>query len=296
MLACFRPPGAGELFTDLMPRALQFIESVAASPGTLCGLTTGISSLDTLTGGWRPGQNIVLAGRVAIGKSSLALHAGVKAGAAGANVLFISLEMSALELGVGALAAESGLSFQRLWTGRAQEQIRVQRDAANLLAQYRVTILELGHATMGTIVQAAKAHKMAHGLDLLVLDNANLVYGATRYETMSENSRLVKVAAKDLAIPILAVYQLKREVDLRDDGRPTITDLKQSGQIEADADQVILVYRPNFYRRELLHKEPAELIIAKNRNGPTGIVELAWIPMTMSFLDEKTEKPQEAGA
>mgnify|MGYP001574125801 FL=1 len=285
--ACLSTKSTATALKDVLADTLALIERLGSASSKLIGITTGWNQLDYLTGGFQPGQNIVLAGRVGMGKSSASLHLARAAAQAGSPVAILTLEMSRMQLALRLLARETNLSYGVLRRGIAPDAgawPSLTR-AANDLAQAPIYLVEMDQVTMLDILQVGRQLVIQHGIKLLVIDNMNLVAGAHEYKSMSENSRLVKLGAKELNIPIVALYQLKREVDSKPDPHPVLSDLKQSGSIENDADLVLLLFRQGYYEDTGETSQDAELELAKHRDGPTGVIQCQWHPDTMSFTE-----------
>jgi replicative DNA helicase len=263
---------------------------VARAGGERVGVTTGLGGLDETLGGLRPGQLILLAARPAGGKSALAMDIALHAAGAGHPVLVESLEMARLELGEQVLA-RGGVSSERLRTGRLDsldfERLRAQRDR---VAGLPLVIDDDSTTTILGLRSKARHTVRAGGLGLVVVDYLQLVQAESseRHErrelAVAAVSRGLKGVARQLEVPVLAVAQLNRAVELCTDKTPTMADLRESGSLEQDADVVLLLHRPVLYDPDA---DPglAELHIAKHRNGPTGVVRLTWLPARMSFAN-----------
>ena len=285
--ACLSTKSTATALKDVLADTLALIERIGSANSTLIGIPTGWTQLDYLTGGWQPGQNIVLAGRTGMGKSACALHLALTAARAGYPCAILTLEMSRTQLALRFLSRETDLPYGLLRRGiqnTAGAWPTLTR-AANSLALAPIYLAEMDQVAMLDIVQLARQLVIQHGIQLLVIDNMNLVAGAHEYKSMSENSRLVKLGAKELNIPVVALYQLKREVDQKPDPHPVLSDLKQSGSIENDADIVLLLFRKGYYEDTGETSQDAELELAKHRDGPTGVITCQWHPDTMSFTE-----------
>ena len=256
------------------------------STGNMPGVAAGFVDLDRMTGGFRPGQLIVLGARPAMGKSALVLDKALHAARTVGPVLFVSAEMGALELGTRVLAG-GGVASDRLLTARLDDLdwSRLETRRAEL-AGVPLLIDDSPGTTLLAIRGRARRQAARGGLALLVVDYLQLISaerrGTRREAEVAEISRGLKALARELSCPVLAVAQLNRGVELRADKRPVLADLRESGQLEQDADLVLLLHRPAVYD---LDADPgaAELIVAKHRNGPTGVVHLTWLPARMSF-------------
>lgn len=295
--------------------AIQMAAAAYERDGGLSGISTGLIDLDQKTGGLHPSDLIILAGRPSMGKTALATNiafsvardyafetqpSGAKKTVRGGRVGFFSLEMSGEQLAMRILAEVSGVSSDRLRKGtiKADEFGRV-RDAAIELQDSPLFIDDTGGLTIDRLCARARRMKRRTGLDLLVVDYLQLIQpsrtraGANRVEQITEISIALKGLAKELGVPIIALSQLSRQVENREDKRPQLADLRESGSIEQDADAVWFVYREAYY---LGRKEPrentaehhawveemdgvrnvAEVILGKQRHGPIGGVKLSF--------------------
>lgn len=248
------------------------------------GLPTGFRDLDDMIAGLGPGQLIILAARPAMGKTALALNIASQVAMDGKGVLFVSLEMGRTELGnrlFSSFGNVNGASLLKPWFLQ-DAQWQSILDACNRISRFPLFIDDTPQRTVSQI--AANARRIKHrspcGIGLIVVDylgliNGQKLKGESRQEEVARVSRRLKAAARDLRVPVVALHQLNRNIEHRDDHRPRMADLRESGQIEQDADMVLLLHRPEYYKPE---DRPgiAELIVAKNRNGQEGTVRLAW--------------------
>lgn len=256
----------------------------------ITGVPTGFGSLDQITSGLQPGDLIILAARPSMGKTSLALNVAVNAAAMDRSVGVFSLEMSAEQLTLRLLSTESGISHQsiRNATISSDEWITLTHVAAKL-AQYKLFIDDT--AGLSIMDLRARARKLAaeQNCQMLIIDYLQLLHSTRRHENrhqeVSEISRSLKALAKELNLPIIALSQLSRAVDSRMDKRPMLSDLRESGAIEQDADVIAFLYRDVVYNQETENPNMAELIIGKQRNGPTGTVFMHFIKELTKFED-----------
>ncbi|MEO6808338.1 MAG: replicative DNA helicase [Isosphaeraceae bacterium] len=260
--------------------------------GEVAGVGSGLRDLDELTDGFHPGQLIVIAARPSMGKSALALNICEAATiAAGVAALFVSLEMSGVELAERLLVAESRVDGHRVKTGRGLSHANLDAlhvAAGGIKARARLWIDDTPIRTVGQIAANARRHKARNGVSLVVVDYIQLIdpgsdaRKSNRQEQVAAMSRRLKTLAKELSVPVIALSQLNRQSEQREDRRPRLADLRESGAIEQDADMVLLLHRPEFYDP---NDQPgmAELIVAKNRNGGTGTVKLAFRKSLMRF-------------
>ena len=253
------------------------------------GIKSGYPILDMLLGGYRPGNLIVIAGRPGMGKTSFAMNqAHIQMTRYNKRVGFFSLEMSGEELIVKVLSAETGIPVSKIRVGALgdSEWERV-RAAKSAISSFPLFIEDSGG--LSTSQLAAKARELANseGLDVIYVDYLQLMQSerraGNRTEEVSQISRDLKTLAKELGIPIIAMSQLNRAVESRPDKRPQLSDLRESGSIEQDADSVMFVFRPGVYDAIDTTGGETELILAKNRSGPTGNIPLVWRAATNQF-------------
>ncbi len=285
--------------------AMQVIEEHARHEGGLIGLDTGFRDLNAKTGGLHRGDLIILAARPAMGKTALCLNIALNAAKRqGAHVAIFSLEMPSTQLSMRMIGSEAGINIGRLRKGELREH--EWDDAAHamgMLSELNVFIEDSGVATIPSIRSKLKQLKRQHGkLDLVVVDYLQLMSGASkedkqnRVNEISSISRGLKLLAKEMDVPLLALSQLSRAAEQRSDHRPQLADLRESGSIEQDADMVCFLFRQDYYdemkrKNEGQLNSPdqendvcvAELIIAKHRNGETGKIELAFIKRLTQF-------------
>lgn len=276
-------------------RAQQALASLEAGrTGQPVGTATGIGVLDEWTRGLRPGQLVVLGARPSMGKSSLAMALAIAAGAQG-PVLFVSLEMSAEELNLRELAYRTQLPHRDLeLDGLAPYRAPRVHAALREVERGGLYLLDRPGVTVGQVRAAARRLQADQGpLALVVVDYLQLLRpepglrAENRTLEVAQQSAALKLLARELAVPVLALSQLSRASEARSDKRPLLADLRESGAIEQDADMVLLLHRPGYYARDP-HDHRAELIVAKQRNGPTGPVWLEFEPDTMRFMEAPT--------
>ena len=283
--------------------AFARIEATNQRGAAISGLTSGFRDLDKLTAGRHPGQLIIIAARPAMGKTSLALTlTGNSAKAAGAPVLFFSLEMPRVELANRLMCAEGRVDQSKLRTNLlSQDDMSALTRAANSLYKLPIYIDDSGDLTLVDLRAKARKMKAERGLALIVIDYLQLMKASrermeSREREISEISRGLKGLAKELEIPIIALSQLNRAVETRPgkDKRPMLADLRESGAIEQDADVVMFIYRDEVYNRDSEERGVAELIIAKQRNGPTDTVKLRFVRELTRF-ENLAHDPHEYG-
>jgi replicative DNA helicase len=270
-------------------------------------LSTGLRDLDErLGGGLRPGQLVIVAGRPAMGKTACALGLAESAAKNGAPTLFYSLEMPGEELANRALARASGLSMDKILDGKkmqSDEDFARLTDGTLKVSELQLLVDEQPGLGLAEIRGKARNIKRRHGLGLIVIDYLGLMAdgdGNTRNEKVGANSRGLKALAKQLEVPIVLLAQLNRKLEERHDKRPMLSDLRDSGEIEQDADIVLFLYRDEVYNPNTRDRGIGEIHVAKQRNGPTGTVGAAYIGERTLFADlmpgtrfgEEDEKPK----
>lgn len=301
-------PGANGFvdFGDVVRRALEGINEAHVHRGTVTGLSTGLIDLDAKLGGLHPTDLIILAGRPGMGKSALASNIGFDVAKSGKSVGFFSLEMSDEQLAVRILAEVSGVSSDLMRKGQTSpEEMHRIADVAHEIRSVPLHIDASAALSISALTGRARRLKRRKGLDLIIVDYLQLSttkdrrQNSNRTEEVSVITQGLKALAKDLNVPVLALSQLSRQVENRDDKRPQLADLRESGSIEQDADVVMFVYRESYYlgRQEPKEGTPkhldwqaamdacrgqAEVIIGKQRHGPIGSVRL-------SFNDDLTK-------
>lgn len=275
---------------EVVKESFERIEQLTQSKKFVTGVPTGFDDLDRLTAGFQPSDLIIVAGRPGMGKTALALNiAQYCASQHGISVGIFSLEMSKNQLVTRMLCSEAQVDSQRLRRGYI-ELPEMQRliQAAGKLAEAPILIDE--SATTVLEIRATARRMMAEsGIGLIIVDYLQLMRGRAgaerREQEISEISRSLKILAKELNVPIIAISQLNRRVEDRRDRRPELADLRESGAIEQDADLIIFIYRDEVYNRDEANPNRgiAEVIIGKQRNGPTGIVKLAFQSQYTTF-------------
>jgi replicative DNA helicase len=268
---------------QLLNQSFELIEKLHENNSAITGLETGFIDFDELTAGLQPSNLVILAARPAMGKSTLvtnlATHVAVELRK---PAVIFSLEMSQMELVQRVLAAEARVDSERLRTGRLQETDWPKlSQAMGRLAEAPLFIDDTPGINLMEIRSKARRLKQKHGLELVVVDYLQLMQSHRRVESrvqeVSELSRGLKILAKELDVPVLALSQLSRKPEDRTDRRPQLSDLRESGSIEQDADIVCFIYRDEVYDPDSPAKGEAELIVAKHRNGPLRTVRLSFI-------------------
>jgi replicative DNA helicase len=281
------------------------LEELSKSDVGLTGTPSGFTDLDSLTGGFQPGNLIVLAARPSMGKSAAATNiAEYAAVEAGVPVALFSLEMSETELAHRFLASQARVSSDDLRKGRVRaEKWPKVLQAVEKLA--RAPIFVDDSSDMSVLELRAKSRRLAarHGLGLVVVDYLQLMRpegrpDSSRVEQIGQISRGLKILARELNVPVIAVSQLSRAVESRNPPVPMLSDLRESGSIEQDADLVMFIYRDEYYNKESERLGEADVIVAKHRNGPIGEVALTFLPKYPKFANlyrERAAEPMSPG-
>ena len=278
----------GTVLVDVYGR----LSELAASGQDFPGLPTGMRDLDKKLGGLNKSDLVLIAARPGVGKTSLALNVALNvAKKSDKTIAIFSLEMSREQLAMRLISGESFVDNKKLLTGRLSEEdwVRVGMASSALTA----TDIRIDDNPTITVAQMNAKCRRLENLGLVVIDYLQLMtdsgYGGNRSDNrvtvVSEISRALKVMAKELNVPVLCLSQLSRGPETRTDKRPMLSDLRESGAIEQDADCVLFIYRDEMYNPDTEEKNVAELIVAKNRHGETGTVKLQWIPQFTTFSD-----------
>jgi replicative DNA helicase len=277
--------------SEIMPGALDEIEAIGSRGGSLVGVPTGFADLDALTNGLHPGQMIVIAARPAMGKSTLALDVCRAAAIRdGMPAVLFSLEMGRNEITMRLLSAEARVPLQAMRTGQLGEDdwTRLARRMSEVV-DAPLYIDDSPNMSMMEIRSKCRRLKQRNNLQLVVVDYLQLMSSPKRVENrqqeVSELSRSLKLLAKELDVPVVALAQLNRGPELRGDKKPLLADLRESGSIEQDSDVVILLHREDAYEPESPRAGEADLIVAKHRNGPTTTVTVAFQGHYSRFVD-----------
>ncbi len=275
---------------EILLDTFAHLEYLYSNQGEALGVPTSFGDLDQLCTGLQPSDFIILAGRPGMGKTALGLCIGYNAALRhNIPVAVFSLEMSKEQLAQRILCAEAMVDQHRLRTGDlAEEDWRKLHEAKDRLANIPIFIDDTPGITVRQVRAKARQLQAEKGLGLIVIDYLQLMQGSKRVENrqqeISEISRSLKGLAKELNIPVLSLAQLSRSVEQRDKKRPIMSDLRESGSLEQDADLIMFIYRDEYYNRESEKKGIAEIIIAKHRNGPTGYVELGFLKEYTKFV------------
>ncbi len=276
---------------EILPATIDEMEAIESRDGRSGGVPTGFVDLDELTNGFHPGQMVVVAARPGAGKSTLGLDfcrsASIKHGLSSA---IFSLEMNRVEISMRLLSAEARVSLQEMRTGKLSETswqklVRRMGDVSSA----PLFIDDSANLTMMEIRAKSRRLKQRHDLKLIVIDYLQLMTSGKRVESrqleVSEFSRQIKLLAKELDVPIVAISQLNRGPEQRIEKKPMLADLRESGAIEQDADMVVLIHRPDMYEREHERAGEADLIVAKHRAGPVRDVTVSFQGHYSCFAD-----------
>lgn len=280
--------------------ALEKIEKASKSKGTVTGIPTGFIDLDYKTSGLQPSDLILVAARPSMGKTAFVLniaqHVAFKQNR---TVAIFSLEMSKEQLVNRLFSLESYVDAQLLRTGNLKDSDWEKLiEGAGTIGRSNLIIDDTPGISISEMRSKCRKYKMEHNLDLIIIDYLQLMSGSggrsneSRQQEISEISRSLKGLARELNVPVIALSQLSRAVEQRTDKRPMLSDLRESGAIEQDADVCMFIYREDYYIPDTEDKNIAEIIIAKQRNGPVGTVRLAWMPQYTRFGNELRQDQQ----
>ncbi len=286
-----RTTDSEEPIMKVVVRAIEKIEAAGKNSGNVTGVATGFLDLDRQTAGLQPSDLILLAARPSMGKTALALNiAEYVAFHEKQCVAIFSLEMSKDQLVNRLFSLESRVDAQKLRTGNLNEgEWSALMEGAETIAHSDLIIDDKPGISIGELRSKCRKYKMEHDLKLILIDYLQLMSGSgradSRQQEVSEISRSLKALARELNVPVVALSQLSRAVESRPDHRPMMSDLRESGAIEQDADVVMFIYRDDYYNHDTEKKGIAEVIIAKQRNGPIGTIELKWSPEYTKFFN-----------
>ena len=270
--------------------AIEKIEAASKAGGSITGIPTGFNDLDLQTAGMQPSDLILIAARPSMGKTAfvlnLAQHMALRKNV---TTAIFSLEMSKVQLVNRMLSLESKVDAQNLRTGNLEDSDWERLiESAEVIGSSNLIIDDTPSISISELRSKCRKFKMNNNLGIVIIDYLQLMtLGGKSAESkqleVSEISRSLKAVARELNVPVIALSQLSRAVEQRPDHRPMLSDLRDSGAIEQDADVVMFLYRDDYYNKESEKKNIAEVIIAKQRNGPIGTVELAWLPQYTKF-------------
>ena len=279
---------------QVVMNAMDRIEKASRNQGNVTGIATGFIDLDFRTAGMQPSDLILVAARPSMGKTAFVLniaqHVAFKLNQ---TVAIFSLEMSKEQLVNRLFSLESRVDSQHLRTGNLSDaEWEKLIESAGVIGQSNLIIDDTPGISISELRSKCRKYKLEHDLKLIIIDYLQLMSGSgrgsdSRQQEISDISRSLKALARELNVPVVALSQLSRAVEQRPDHRPMLSDLRESGAIEQDADVVMFIYRDDYYNKDTEKKGIAEIIIAKQRNGPIGTVELVWLPDYTKFANLK---------
>lgn len=277
---------------QVVMNAMDKIEKASKNKGNVTGVATGFIDLDYRTAGMQPSDLILVAARPSMGKTAFVLniaqHVAFKLNQ---TVAIFSLEMSKEQLVNRLFSLESRVDSQHLRTGNLSDaEWEKLIESAGVIGKSNLIIDDTPGISISELRSKCRKYKLDHDLKMIIIDYLQLMSGSgrgsdSRQQEISDISRSLKALARELNVPVIALSQLSRAVEQRPDHRPMLSDLRESGAIEQDADVVMFIYRDDYYNKDTDRKGIAEIIIAKQRNGPIGTVELVWLPDYTKFAN-----------
>lgn len=276
---------------QVVMNAMDRIERASKNKGAVTGIATGFADLDYRTAGMQPADLILIAARPSMGKTAFVLniaeHVAFKLNK---TIAIFSLEMSKEQLVNRLFSLESKVDSQHIRTGQLSDQEWEKLiESADVIGKSNLIIDDTPGISIAELRSKCRKYKLEHDLSMIIIDYLQLMSGSgrtdSRQQEISDISRSLKAIARELSVPVLALSQLSRAVEQRPDHRPMLSDLRESGAIEQDADVVMFIYRDEYYNHDTERPGIAEIIIAKQRNGPIGTVELAWLPNYTKFAN-----------
>ncbi len=285
-------------FSEFVPirqvaiRVLEKIEAASRNPGAVTGIPTGFIDLDYKTSGLQPSDFVLIAARPSMGKTAFVLnlvaHVSIRKGL---PCMVFSLEMSKEQLVNRLLSMETNVDSQKLRSGNlADSDWDAIVEGINVIGNANLIIDDTPGISMGELRSKCRKAKLEHGLSMIIIDYLQLMSGSgragdNRQQEISEISRSLKALAREMGAPVVTLSQLSRACETRQDHRPMLSDLRESGAIEQDADVVMFLYRDDYYNKDTDTPNIAEVIVAKQRNGPIGTVNLLWQPEFTKFVN-----------
>lgn len=276
---------------DIVIKSLESIESAAKNKGSVTGIATGFYDLDYKTAGLQPSDLILVAARPSMGKTAFVLNiAEYVAVKSNITTAIFSLEMSKDQLVKRIISMNSKVDSQAIRSGELQDDDWVKLvESARSIGNSNLIIDDTPGISIGELRSKCRKFKLEHNLGLVIIDYLQLMSGGkkaeSRQQEISEISRSLKALAREISAPVIALSQLSRAVEQRPDKRPMLSDLRESGAIEQDADVVMFIYRDDYYNHDSEDAGVSEIIIGKQRNGPTGTVKLAWLSQYTKFAN-----------
>lgn len=276
---------------EIVMNAMDRIEMASKNKGVVTGIPTGFIDLDYRTAGMQPSDLILIAARPSMGKTAFVLNiAQYMAFKQNQTVAIFSLEMSKEQLVNRLFSLESKVDSQHIRTGNLTDtEWEKLIESAGIIGKSNLIIDDTPGIGISQLRSKCRKYKLEHDLKIIIIDYLQLMSGSgrtdSRQQEISDISRSLKALARELNVPVIALSQLSRAVEQRPDHRPMLSDLRESGAIEQDADVVMFIYRDEYYNKDTDIKGVAEIIIAKQRNGPIGTVNLAWLPDYTKFAN-----------
>lgn len=276
---------------QVVMNAMDQIEKASKNKGSVTGIATGFIDLDYRTAGMQPSDLVLIAARPSMGKTAFVLniaqHVAFKLDQ---TVAIFSLEMSKEQLVNRLFSLESKVDAQKLRTGNLSDgDWEKLIETAGVIGKSNLIIDDTPGISIADMRSKCRKYKLEHDLKMIIIDYLQLMSGSgrgdSRQQEISDISRSLKSLARELGVPVLALSQLSRAVEQRPDHRPMLSDLRESGAIEQDADVVMFIYRDDYYNKDTEKKGIAEIIVAKQRNGPIGTIELVWLPEYTKFAN-----------
>lgn len=279
----------GNAYCDIQARLMPSLKrwEGARNCGTGVGLMSGYQEIYRLTGGFQPGDLVILAGRPSMGKTAFALNVGVNISGRGVPGAFFSLEMSKEQVEDRIASITSKVNLKKFTTGGfTSDNWKQIMKAVESMDKWRFYYDDTAGSSYHQIRQKARRMKQKHNIQYIIIDYLQLMdgdKGSNREREVASITRAMKLTAKELQIPVILLSQLNRSLERRENKRPMLSDLRESGAIEQDADVVMFIYRDEVYKEDSVDNGVAEINIAKQRNGPTGTVKIAWMDKTARF-------------
>lgn len=276
---------------DIVFRSLESIEAAARNKGSVTGVATGFYDLDYKTAGLQPSDLILIAARPSMGKTALVLNiAEYVALKSNVTTAIFSLEMSKDQLVKRIMSMHSKVDSQSIRSGNLSDEEWLKLvESARTIGNSNLIIDDTSSISISELRSKCRKYKLEHNLGLVIIDYLQLMSGSkkaeSRQQEISEISRSLKALAREINAPVIALSQLSRAVEQRPDKRPMLSDLRESGAIEQDADVVMFIYRDDYYNHDSEEAGVSEIIIGKQRNGPTGTIKLAWLSQYTKFAN-----------
>jgi len=281
--------------TEVIAESMKGIEKASQNTGNITGIPTGYQYLDRLTNGFNPGELTILAARPGMGKTTLALNFMTTAAEHGKRALLFSLEMGAREIGYKLLSSQSEIEHDRIKRGKLtdNEYKKMHKDISGIVNNNNIMIDDSAALDIYQLRTIARKLNHENSIDMILVDYLQLIQGQDRQnkqqnreQQISYISRQLKVLAKELEVPVICLSQLSRAVESRADKTPMLSDLRESGAIEQDADMVMFIYRDGYYNKS--DDDACKVLLAKNRHGETGTTDITFKGEVCKFIDEKT--------